>query len=95
MVFDAAFQNYEPQLYKGRGVLLKAREAEVRFYDSFDRGWTGMFADGLEIYEIPGNHTTILCEPNGQEVGRKLGECLRAAQQNEDYADAKRHLHAN
>jgi hypothetical protein len=41
------------------------------------------------------NHTTILCEPNGQEVGRKLGECLRAAQQNEDYADAKGHLHAN
>jgi hypothetical protein len=52
-MFDATFQNYEPQLYKGRWVLLKAREAEVRFYDSFDRRWTRMFADGLEIHEIP------------------------------------------
>jgi hypothetical protein len=53
IMFDATFQNYEPQLYKGRWVLLKAREAEVRFYDSFDRRWTRMFADGLEIHEIP------------------------------------------
>ncbi|HEY7322509.1 MAG TPA: amino acid adenylation domain-containing protein [Candidatus Binatia bacterium] len=88
MVFDAAFQNYVPQLYKGRGVLLRAREPEVRFCDVPDRGWIEMFADGLEIHDVPGNHASILCEPHVQEVGRKLNECLRIAQQNQEQSAA-------
>jgi thioesterase domain-containing protein len=68
---------------------LRSREPEVRFCEAADRGWTGMFADGLEIHEILDNHTTMLCEPHVQEVGRQLDESLRAAQQSEERSDAK------
>jgi thioesterase domain-containing protein len=93
MAFDAAFQNYVPQLYNGRGVLLRAREPEVQFCNAPDRGWADMFADGLEIHDVPGNHASILCDPDVQEVHRKLDECLRVAQQNQEQSAANIGFH--
>jgi amino acid adenylation domain-containing protein len=80
MIYDFAFRNYVWQLYRGRGVLLRSREAKAGFYDSADRGWNEMFADGLEIHEVPGDHLTMLAEPYVRTVAERLADCLRKAQ---------------
>ena len=80
MAYDFAFRNHEVQPYRGRGVLLRAREAKAGFYDAADRGWSEIFDGGLEIHEIPGDHLTMLDESYVQEVAERLRECLQAAQ---------------
>lgn len=80
LAYDFAFRNHETQPYPGRGVLLRARDAKAGFYDAADRGWSGMFAGGLEIHEISGDHLTMLNEINVHEVAQRLSECLHKAQ---------------
>jgi amino acid adenylation domain-containing protein len=82
MVYDAAFGNYVAQTYRGRGVLLRSKEAKAGVYDSADRGWTGMFAGGLEIHEVPGDHLSMLHEPHVRTLAECLNECLREPQLN-------------
>jgi hypothetical protein len=80
MAYDFAFRNHETQPYPGRGVLFRAREAKAGFYDAADRGWSGMFAGGLEIQHVPGDHLTMLDEPHARAVSERLTECLHKAQ---------------
>ena len=66
---------YQPRVYPGRLVLLRAVENRR---DPFKR-WGGMGTEGLEIHEIPGNHDTMIREPQVQEVAARLNQVLRRA----------------
>jgi thioesterase domain-containing protein/acyl carrier protein len=76
MAFSAR-RAYSPQVYPGRLILLRARENPR---DPLKR-WGGMGAQGLDIYEIPGNHFTMLQEPQVQQVAIMLKQVLLQAQQ--------------
>jgi amino acid adenylation domain-containing protein len=39
-------------------------------------GWEGLFTRGLEIIEIPGDHETLLQEPNLRELAKRVDESL-------------------
>jgi thioesterase domain-containing protein len=67
---------YIPQVYPGRLILLRARENPR---DPLKR-WGGMGQQGLDIYEIPGNHFTMLQEPRVQQVATMLKQVLLQAQ---------------
>jgi thioesterase domain-containing protein/acyl carrier protein len=67
---------YTPQVYPGRLILLRARENPR---DPLKR-WGGMGQQGLDIYEIPGNHFTMLQEPQVQQVATTLKRVLLQAQ---------------
>jgi thioesterase domain-containing protein len=69
------------QIYPGRAVLLRSKEGTMGDCDDdSERGWTGMLAGGLEIHEVPGDHMTMLKEPQVRKVAERLSECLRKAQ---------------
>jgi len=80
MVYDNALRNHMPQIYPGRAVLLRSTGGTIGDCDDSERGWTGMFADGLEIHEVPGDHLTMLDEPHVRAVSERLTECLNKAQ---------------
>jgi aspartate racemase len=75
MAFGAR-RAYRPQVYPGRLILLRARENPR---DPLKR-WGGMGRQGLDIHEIPGNHFTMLQEPQVQQVATMLKRVLFQAQ---------------
>jgi thioesterase domain-containing protein len=79
-VYDYALRNHMPQKYPGRAVLLRSKEGTIGDCDDSERGWTGMLAGGLEIHEVPGDHMTMLNEPQVRKVAERLTECLHKAQ---------------
>jgi thioesterase domain-containing protein len=39
-------------------------------------GWTGLAAGGLEIRDVPGEHQSLIVEPQVQRLAASLRECL-------------------
>jgi len=76
----AALTKYRSVPYKGRLTLFNAAERDLALIPDPYYGWVGL-ADEIEIHEVPGNHDTMLTEPNVQMLARKLDECLRRAQE--------------
>ena len=64
-----AFNNYRPQPYPGRAILFRAID-ESHF--STLENWNELLVEGLDIYDIPGNHLTILQEPNVSLLAEKM-----------------------
>ena len=79
MAYDIAIRNYVAHTYPGRAVLLRSSECAPGIYDDTDRGWSGMLAGGLEIHEIPGDHMSMVYEPNVRKVAERLTQCLKEA----------------
>ena len=71
-----AARGYDPRPYPGRLVLLRAIDNPR---DPHKR-WGGMSTDGLDIYDIPGNHATMLTEPRVQQVAAQITRLLRQHQ---------------
>jgi thioesterase domain-containing protein len=69
-----ARRSYTPQTYPGRVTLLRAAERA----DSFDPilGWDSLAAGGVKVYTVPGDHYTLLKEPNVQVLAERLRTCL-------------------
>ncbi len=70
--------NYVPQVYPGRITLFQAKEATLDFsyYPVTQLGWGELAAGGLDIYEIPGSHLSMVQEPHVQVLAEKLSACL-------------------
>jgi thioesterase domain-containing protein len=39
-------------------------------------GWGQLAGDGIKIYNVPGNHYTMLAEPHVQQLAKQLQSCL-------------------
>ena len=72
-----ANQNYIPSVYSGKVILFRASDRPPGFYDDPKLGWGDLAAGGMEIYEIQGNHTSIMQSPI---LAEKLKDCLDKAQ---------------
>lgn len=66
---EYAFNSYKPQPYPGRAVLFRAME-ESHF--STLENWNELLLEGLDIYDIPGDHLSILQEPNVPLLAEKM-----------------------
>lgn len=66
------------QVYPGRITLFQAQEATLDFsyYPVTQLGWGELAAGGLDIYEIPGSHLSMVQEPHVQVLAEKLSACL-------------------
>ncbi|MCC3466498.1 MAG: amino acid adenylation domain-containing protein [Microcoleus sp. PH2017_06_SFM_O_A] len=64
-----AFNSYKPQPYPGRAVLFRAKD-ESHF--STLENWKDLAVGGLDIYDIPGDHLSILQEPNVPVLAEKM-----------------------
>ena len=66
---DYAFKSYKPQPYPGRAVLFRAMDES--HFSTLDK-WKDLLVGGLDIYDIPGDHLSILQEPNVPLLAEKM-----------------------
>lgn len=72
-----ARQRYVPKPYAGRIVLFRARGTkEIGIRDAEKKGWGALASGGVEVWEVPGDHVTLIQEPHVQVLGSQLRECL-------------------
>ena len=74
-----ALERYEPDVYPGRLTVFLAKIKRIQAHCDPQFGWGGMALEGVEVQEIPGNHTGILKEPSVQVLAEKLAICIDAA----------------
>jgi acyl transferase domain-containing protein/thioesterase domain-containing protein len=74
---------YAPPLppYPGPLVLFRARErrAEEPADASPTLGWSAFSSQPVTVYDVPGNHFTMLRAPHVQDLASQLRRCLRTA----------------
>ncbi|WP_414573137.1 amino acid adenylation domain-containing protein [Nostoc sp. CCY 9925] len=75
-----ASKNYLLQVYPSHLTLFRAKLKSSRRYSDPLGGWGGLALEGVEVHEIPGDHTSILIEPHVQVLAEKLKACLDEAQ---------------
>jgi thioesterase domain-containing protein len=89
--FRRALERYSVQPYPGVVTLFrpKIEVAHVlgsgrmtnaqREFVFHDNGW-GAYVDRLDVYEVPGNHDSMVLEPNVRVLAAKLKTCIQAAE---------------
>jgi amino acid adenylation domain-containing protein len=70
---------YEPCLYHGQITLLSARDEEDKYNFGVSRGWESFTDREMMIKEVPGDHASIIFEPNVQILAEHLMHALDAA----------------
>jgi acyl transferase domain-containing protein/thioesterase domain-containing protein len=75
----AAERAYTPQPYAGPVVLFRATERSLRGTD-VEAGWRRLAAGHFTIVDVPGQHGTILEEPNVQFLAAELRKWLDSAE---------------
>jgi amino acid adenylation domain-containing protein len=82
-VFQANSQaalSYVPQVYPSKITLLKNSEQSIIANQDPSMGWGDLAGGGVEIYNIPGNHLTMLKKPHVQVLSEHLRTCIENAQ---------------
>ncbi|MFN3874754.1 MAG: hypothetical protein ACK4L7_02435, partial [Flavobacteriales bacterium] len=67
---------YEPKPYPHPIVLLRSALG----WGSRDLGWQRLAEGGFSLHLVPGNHFTIMKEPQVAQVASHLGACIRAVE---------------
>lgn len=75
-----ALRVYVPKVYPGRVTLFRAHTRPLLRLHGYDLGWNRLAVGGLEIIEIPGNHNSILSEPDVRSLAERLRACLQSVQ---------------
>jgi amino acid adenylation domain-containing protein len=80
-MFLRAAGRYRPGEYRGPLTLLRATEVEPALLAvGPEMGWTGFAPAGIHTFDIPGNHHTIMDEPNVAVMAETLKRCLETAE---------------
>ncbi|MDY7023864.1 MAG: SDR family oxidoreductase, partial [Cyanobacteriota bacterium] len=61
--YNKAYTNYEYKPYAGKIILFKPTETPPGFKRASDLGWGKFALGGVEVYNIPGHHTSIMRSP--------------------------------
>ncbi|BBD60329.1 amino acid adenylation domain-containing protein [Nostoc sp. HK-01] len=70
---------YLPLIYPGKLTVFRASKSEIGLEIKPDLGWSHLASGGLENYEMPGSHATMIHEPNVKFLAEKLTICLQQA----------------
>jgi amino acid adenylation domain-containing protein len=73
----------EERRFDGRLVLFRAQKQPLGIYPDPKLGWGTVVGDNIEVYEIPGHHTSIIYEPRVHILADKLSQILSEAHQNQ------------
>jgi thioesterase domain-containing protein len=71
-----AMLDYEPQPYAGRVTLLRASQQLADPPPPASNGWQELAAGGLEVHTVPGDHYTMMKEPQVHVLAGLLKACL-------------------
>jgi len=72
-----AMRRYVPYAYPGPIALFKASEQFDEQVFAEDLGWGALAAGGVAMYAVPGNHYTVIREPNVEALAGQLEHHLR------------------
>jgi len=73
----------EERRFDGRLVLFRAEKQPLGIYPDPKLGWSTVVGDKIEVYEIPGHHTSIIYEPRVHILAEKLSQILFETQANQ------------
>jgi amino acid adenylation domain-containing protein len=71
-----AIRRYVPAPYSGRVTLFRAQKRSVADSPEVDLGWGSLAGGGVEIYEVPGDHGSMLGKPHVAILAGKIQACL-------------------
>ena len=83
-----AVSRYEPKKFHGRITLLRAadgiqkRQSGDISHDGFEArtdGWASLAAGGIDYFEVPGDHFTMVRHPHVQTLAEILQTCIQRA----------------
>lgn len=77
-VNDRALKFYRSKRYPGKITLFNAAQQDPALIRDADHGWRGL-ADQIEKYVIPGDHDTILAEPQARQLAQQMTACIARA----------------
>ncbi len=75
-----ALKTYVPRHYPGPVTVFRARTQPLLGVHRPDLGWGRYAAGGAEVCVVPGDHTSMLMEPDVATLGARLAEALGRAQ---------------
>lgn len=78
-----AFRNYKMEPFDGSVYLFKAKICVHYVYDKEFLGWKKYALKGVELFDVPGDHLTMILPPNVEVFAEILGNCLD--EQNADH----------
>ena len=79
-----ASERYQPGSYSGRAALFSARETEsamAGLLGTQSEGWLAIARGGATTYDLPGNHMSIVLDPEGaKNLAREIERAIAAAE---------------
>ncbi len=75
-----AFMKYHPAATCGAVTLFRSKGQPLFGSHEPDLGWTRISREPVTIHHVPGNHTSLLTEPNVSCLAATLREALESAQ---------------
>ncbi|NEQ24194.1 MAG: hypothetical protein F6K28_34745 [Microcoleus sp. SIO2G3] len=72
--------NYVPQLYPNPITLLRTSGESNTAHKDPNLGWSQLSRRKVEVYQVPGNHLTLLKKPHVQVLAEQLRQCIEKAQ---------------
>ncbi|HEY3319844.1 MAG TPA: AMP-binding protein [Planctomycetota bacterium] len=76
----AARERYAVRPYRGRVTLFRASHYSQEFRPDPHLGWDGIALDGLEVFEVPGYHSSIFIAPRVCVLADHLRDCIEKVQ---------------
>ncbi|HEY4640151.1 MAG TPA: amino acid adenylation domain-containing protein [Thermoanaerobaculia bacterium] len=75
------YARYEPQVYDGRIRLFSATEqiVQVEGAHSPAHGWKALSTRDVDVFELPGNHYSVVVEPLAGRIANRLGSIMDEA----------------
>jgi thioesterase domain-containing protein len=73
-----AWRRYQIKSFPGRITLVRAREGDGDHTSLADFGWGPFAQAGVEVLEVPGDHISMMQQPNVRVLAQSLSDCLRA-----------------
>jgi amino acid adenylation domain-containing protein len=71
--YDRAAMNYTPRPYKGKLTVFKAEHS----WGPNEMGWESLAKGGMEVRIVPGDHYTVIEEPNVGQLAKDIGGQLK------------------
>jgi len=84
-VYRLALRDYSPQVFAGRATYFKSEHQSTFNQD----GWSTLMRDGLEVYEVPGEHKHLIVEEHAAVWADRLKSCISNARQRTSAAFAR------
>ena len=79
-----ASRRYAPRPYDGPVLLFRRTGDLTGRFRLKDYGWSKVVPNGLEIFDIPGDHLALLAEPGVGALAKKLAAAMRGATESVD-----------